>query len=506
MLLIVLHVDPKNTQLAIAALEASMRLEGRLNATLWVFNPEGVDTDALSDVAEKAFTDVHHEDYDDWKGDLKWPAPQNYAWQFVARYIDKYVTKSTSGYLWWESDAVPIRKGWLQTLADSHERSKKLFTGHAVRNHTIQPYMNGVGIWPMKPIDALQNCSALYTTNHPFDIAAGPAVMSSFNDASHLMIHERKSVGGGPGRTFNATTLKGFLLDYPQAVFYHGCTDGSLHNLVGSVKEPERVAVIAPLGPTKSRPEPDLTVKSTQRRYIHCVERHIYSNQLDNERVLVAFNSWVEIYKTGRMVSCHVWQYPRDSRTLGDARGLPYLKDILIEGMTKATNPNDVILLSNDDTIFHTNILMGLDQKLALVDAVGSMRLNFRDISSLPALDAPLDKIIPYGATDLGRDVIAFKKSWLLENWHLIPDFLLGELEWDVVLAVLIRRSAALVTDRVNITQPAYECELPRGYVLHLSHDRAWIRPENLENPSKHYNRNLAHAWYREHFPEMLIK
>jgi hypothetical protein len=504
-ILVVLHVGPHDTQLAIAALEASARLEGRLDTDLWLFGPEGFYSEKLAKAASQAFSSVSNHDYVEWFSGNTWPTAQNYIWQYVARYINSISSNFVStGWLWWEADAVPIRKGWLATLTDSHERSKKLFTGHAVRNHTVQPYMNGVGIWPMKPIDALQNCTALYTTTYPFDIAAGQCVMSSFNDASHLMIHERKSQGGGPGRTFNATTLKGFLLDYPQAVFYHGCTDGSLHALVGTVKEPDRVPDSFPV---KAKAVSTAPVKAVgARRYIHCVERHIYPNQLDNERVLVAFNSWVEIYKTGRMIPCHVWQYSRDSRALGDPRGLPYLKDILIEGMTKATEPNDIILLSNDDTIFHQSIVQGLNQKLELVDAIGSMRLNFRDVASLPRLDTPLEKIIPYGATDLGRDVIAFKKSWLLENWHLIPDFVLGELEWDVVLAVLIRRSAALVTDRTNILQPAYECELPRGYVLHLSHDRAWIRPENLENPAKHYNRNLAHAWYKEHFPEMLIK
>lgn len=507
MILPVLHCGPHDTPLAIAALEASARLEGKLDATLWLISPKDLGSN-ICNTADKAFSKVKRSFYTDWSGDPKWPQPQNHAWQTIARMVQSVAPLECSGWLFWEADAVPIRKGWLAALTESHERSKKLFTGHAVRNHTIQPYMNGVGIWPMKPIDALQNCSALYTTTHPFDIAAGPAVMSSFNDASHLMIHERKSIGSGPGRTFNATTLKGFLLDYPQAVFYHGCTDGSLHNLVGSIKEPDRVSGSFVVGSSDTRPKVDPTFHSTVtlRRYIHCVERHIYPNQLDNERVMVAFNSWLDIYKSGRMVPCHVWQYPRDSRALGDPRGLPYLKDILIEGMTKANQPNDIILLSNDDTIFHSTIVEGLDKKLDLVDAIGSMRLNFRDVSSLPKLDTSLDKIVPYGATDLGRDVIAFKKSWLLANWHLIPDFLLGELEWDVVLAVLIRRSAALVTDRVNILQPAYECELPRGYVLHLSHDRAWIRPENLENPAKHYNRNLAHAWYREHFPEMLIK
>lgn len=504
MILCVLHVGPRDTSLAIAALEASVRLEGKLDTLLSIVHTRDIQLQLVVDAAKKAFSTVRTWSYQDWTGDNKWPLPQNHAWQTVARSMQQANIDCT-GWLWWEADAVPIRKGWLQALTTAHERSGKLFTGHAVRNHTVQPYMNGVGIWPMKPIDALQNCSALYTTTHPFDIAAGPAVMASFNDASHLMIHERKSQGGGPGRTFNATTLKGFLLDYPQAVFYHGCTDGSLHALVGSVKEPERSTTTSTV--VQFRLEAGPTAKpSTERRYIHCVERHIYPNQLDNERVLVAFNSWVEIYKQGRMIPCHQWHYLRDSRALGDSRALPYLKDILIEGMTHATEPNDIILLSNDDTIFHNSITQGLDQKLDLVDAIGSMRLNFRDTASLPRLDTPLEKIIPHGAADLGRDVIAFKKSWLLANWHLIPDFLLGELEWDIVLAVLIRRSAALVTDRVNITQPAYECELPRGYVLHLSHDRTWIRPENLENPAKHYNRNLAHAWYREHFPEMLIK
>lgn len=502
MILPVLHVGPRDTALAIAALEASARLEGKIDNKLLLVQTNG--DASVYNVAIKAFSRVICREYADWTGDKKWPQPQNYAWQTVARMLLNEIEGGYSGWLFWEVDAVPIRKGWFNKLTDAHEFGRKLFSGHCVRDHLPEPYMNGVGIWPMKPIDALQNCSALYTYSTAFDIAARPAVMGSFNDISHLMLHDRKDAGGGPGRTFDTSSFRGLLQDNPEAVFYHGCTDGTLHALVGSIKEPERAKSFPPVKAATPSIGPTIRIPGGTNHYIHCVERHAYPNQPDNERVLVAFNSWIDVYKGGHMQPCHVWSYPRDSRAIGDKRTLPYLKDILVEGMTKA-GPNDIIVLTNDDTIFHRDIIAGLDEAFTKADAICSMRLNFAP-GKLPSLTEPLDFIVKAGIPDLGRDLIAFRKSWLIEHWNDIPDFFLGELEWDLVLAILIRKSVGIVTTKENIATPTPQCELPRGYVLHLTHDRFWMAPALADAPAKTHNKKLTAEWYRQNAQGMVTK
>lgn len=236
-LLVVLNTCPHDHDLAIAALKACARF-GKVEGTLLLAYPaiSGFNTTSLYDHATKAFSTVYQFSYPDWTGDRAWPRPQNHAWQTVARRIASGANKLTApGWLWMEPDSVPLQPGWLDTLTAAYVKTRKLFAG--VQCHASgQPYMNGVGIYPMNVVEPLQNTSALYTSTVPFDIAAGPGVMKSFADLRGQMMHWRKEQGGGKCATefpkANLTTLLNFGY-----VFAHGCTDATLHNLVGRVKQ-----------------------------------------------------------------------------------------------------------------------------------------------------------------------------------------------------------------------------------------------------------------------------
>lgn len=239
----VLNVGSNDAHLAAAALDASHRLGGQMDTPLIVSHVESQDMDTVSFAAGRAFKSVTLLPLgDDWAG-RPWPAPQNHAWQQVARHI---AAKKPGNWFWWEPDACPLRIGWLGIIAARFNSSAKSFAGVQL-NWNGTNYMNGVGVWPVHIHDALINSNALYTFTLPFDVAAGPAVMGNFHRLNDIMLHDKKQRGGGDGRSFTETDYQKLLTDNPRAVFYHGCTDGTLHVLVGCKP---KVAVAAETEPT----------------------------------------------------------------------------------------------------------------------------------------------------------------------------------------------------------------------------------------------------------------
>lgn len=236
-LLTVLNFGPHDHALAIAALQASVRLCGQFKATLALAFSQGVLADSIRKEAEKAFTDVRQIKYDEWTGDHAWPVPQNHAWQQVARHLCAANTLSPdyAGWFWWEPDAVPLRSNWYEALDTAYRKGVKKFAGFKLSVAGID-YMNGVGIYPMDAPLHLQDCGALYSMVNPFDLSAGHCVMRSFLPLNGIMLHARKKQGGGVGQAFTAHDYSELLRANKEAVFYHGCTDGTLHALVGVEK------------------------------------------------------------------------------------------------------------------------------------------------------------------------------------------------------------------------------------------------------------------------------
>jgi len=509
MLICVIRAYARNADLYLAGLEASRLLDGKLPTTLLLFHDSDYDPTPILPVAQEAFESVVVIPQDPAPQGA-WPLPQNVIWQQSARWINDHQVEfaKRTGWLWWEADCCPLRKGWLATLSEAHRKGRTLFSGVRCQMHQ-ESYMNGVGIYPVDTLTPLSTSAALYCRNNPFDFVAGPSVMGSFTDLSHLMLHHRKQAGGHVGMVFNERTLSDLLMLKPKAVWYHGCGDGSLQLLMaGKPPPPPLFASSNKVAPTLLqvltawREGVDVTQLTDQSkvtrhrpRYIHVVERHRQRNPNDEPRILRAVDSWITLYANPRVTPCHVWHYPRSSASLGDPRALPYLKDVLIEGMTRAAHDEDVIMWTNDDTILHPTVIDALDEMLSKVDACGSMRLNFHP-GTIPPLTCPPEVFVAQGERDLGRDLFAFRKHWLREHWHAIPDFFLGELEFDLNLTVLIRKSAKILTDRRNLPQPCPDCEIPNGYVIHEIHHRAWVSKEFVDSPSKLYNQKLAIQFY----------
>lgn len=237
--------------------------------------------------------------------------------------------------------------------------------------------------------------------------------------------------------------------------------------------------------------KPVPTEITTVGRFIHVLERHRQPNPEDEERILKAFWSWSWHYERG-MLPCHVWEYPRSAKALGDPRELPYLKDVLAEGLALSTAPDDILVLTNDDTVLHQKVLWAMTAMLSRgVDALSSFRMNFEP-HQMPATDTPVAKVRQWGEACLGRDLFAFRAEWLRLNWGAIPDFVLGEAEWDLVLAAMVRMSADVQTTKLNLAIHEPRCELERGYVIHCNHERNWKNGRFAKSEAKIWNNRLA--------------
>lgn len=520
LLLVAIPACHKDVHLVERNLERCIQLDGKTEHHAVVCHdgdiPEKIH--GIIAKAEQYFASVSVFQYSRYRGKSEWPHPQNYAWQNVARFLESPTPTAAmnsaflarfKSWLWWESDATPIRSKWLDILCAAHIKSRCVFFGNIVEG---RGHMNGVALYPF---DISNYCTnAMIVKQYPFDVILSSECKKHglIGRANDYIAHVMKRFGGDEPEQLNAQSLAGL----PQTVvLYHGCTMGAgpMRHSLEAVPE-DRPTLMQFLTARRcgngkySTPKSESKVYtftiSTERPTVwHVTERHKTNNPDAERRTLQAESSWVELYKRGEMKPCHVWRYPRSAKDMGDTRDLPYLKDVLCEGLTKCRD-NDIVLWTNDDTILHEQAIEACLKVLSKTDACGSFRVNF-DKGKIPKTDGDISKIRAAGKFDLGRDLFAFRSSWLIRNWHSIPDFLLGEMEFDLVLAVLIRKLAGQATTKVNLHEPLPACEIERGYVLHEMHVRSWVTKEHEKSPAKAWNQKLCREWYSDHGYHALI-
>lgn len=443
----------------------------------------------------------------------KWPIGANWMFENAALWIEK--NQPDKAWLWLEPDAVPMpcAGGWLAEIERGHAAAKKPFFGQIIRpNQTGLPpqMLSGVAVYPPRLPRVIFQRLLQTKREIAWDVACAPTIVPlTANSPLFWNFHNQKMPPTFVRKRTKESPVNALeLARIPkQAVLAHTCKDGSLISILRGDGEPDlgQLYMMWRLQWEAKSPGPEVwTPRREPLRFIHCVERHFNGDMEALRRSTNALKNWTELYKTGQLVPAHLWEpYPRDSREIKDARGLPFLKDVLVEGMTLA-RPDDVIVLTNDDTVLHARVLEAIEEKLRTVDACGSFRLNFKQ-GKLPGISTSIQEAIQLGEPDLGRDLYAFKKSWLKTHWFNLPDFFLGELEWDLVMAVMVRRSAGIFTDRKNILEPMPICEIERGYVWHEEHEKVWTSPATKQSPAKHWNKRLAIEFYaRNGFPSLI--
>lgn len=156
---------------------------------------------------------------------LPWPQPQNWAWKQAVMRVRKMYKEP---WLWWEQDAVPLRSGWLSTLADAYAKSGRVFLGAIGEdaNGQVQKHLNGVAIYP--PDVWSWGPSSMCSCNTiAFDVLGGWRVLNQ-SEVSPLIQHiwSWDATGSRPPCTFRNDE------DYARisrdAVLFHRCRDSTL--------------------------------------------------------------------------------------------------------------------------------------------------------------------------------------------------------------------------------------------------------------------------------------
>lgn len=456
-----------------------------------------------------------------------WPAGPNWMFETTLLHLAKTKTPQEP-WLWLEPDCVPMREGWLKDLENTYNSvcKRKPYVGQVILPGLPKmptEMLSGVAIYPpdahklmLGPLSQarLRTAFDVSTALHVVPHALHTRLIWNFHGERDLPPSFVRTLGRGHAK--NVLPLSAIP---PQTVLFHRCKDGSLINLLRGDTDATipQLWMAWRMNARIEKPGAVVAVSKRSERaptFYHVCERHTQRSPSDDQRVMTAVKSWLTLYKTGRVVPAHLWEYdyPRSARALGDKRDLPYFKDVIAEGLWRCKRDDDVILWTNDDTVLHPNVVQALSDRLKTSACVGSFRVNFdkvseADLKNTPTTLAARGEKNGDGSLriDLGRDLFAWRKSWLVENWLSIPDFLLGELEFDVVMAVMVRRESGVFTDKRNVLQIMPGCEIDRGYVLHEKHERQWTAKEAKDSAAKIHNKRLAIEYYAMNgFPSLI--
>lgn len=245
----------------------------------------------------------------------------------------------------------------------------------------------------------------------------------------------------------------------------------------------------------------------------HCVELHEDTDPSTIDRKARARASWETLYRGG-VIPVHVpcKALERDARGIGDARNLPYLKEVISQAIhwekigdddpVMLRFPEAIIFLTNDDDILHPRLPDFLRMFIAIHDCATSFRMDFPP-GKLPKLELAPEDISVRGTHHMGRDLIAGTAKWFTENWDEIPDYILGSPLWDLGMAALVRSKKGYAMTRENMATVIPCCELPLGLVIHETHPQTW---QLLNNPpSERHNRACFDQWRDIHTPQLRI-
>lgn len=232
MLLVVIPFTAKEIPLVLKNLALARKLDGRVKNSFLLTYEEGIqeaDVQRVRDAALEVF--LTGDTFRYHPGPVGWPGGPNHAFKLTAYYLGEQ--KNKSPWLWWEADATPLCKGWLDALDAGYKAGGKPFAGHIVGG---MEHMNGVGIYP--PDVREFSIKAMTCINTPWDVAMKSETKLITTNLSHLIlhywnIHEGANYNGPLGVPLsvkNRKELKKWIT--PEAVLLHRCKDGSVADVL----------------------------------------------------------------------------------------------------------------------------------------------------------------------------------------------------------------------------------------------------------------------------------
>lgn len=181
--------------------------------------------------SELTFSKVTKLRYQEWMGNPTWPNPQNYAFQTV---VWEIINNQKEPFLFWEPDAIPIRKKWAHDLWRDYQACGKAFMGHVVHGVVSRTsmHLNGVAIYPPNPHE-YSSGMMIPPEGVAWDVAGSDGCIQNARHSSLIMnVWEADSgfkpvTSGGTPPTFPNQTAVDALVDFDAALF-HRCKDSTL--------------------------------------------------------------------------------------------------------------------------------------------------------------------------------------------------------------------------------------------------------------------------------------
>lgn len=218
----------KDCRSALKNIEWSYELDGQLPFDVLLSYDSDVPQKYVDDIdqaARKSFGGVTHFRYAEWTGSPNWPNPQNYAFISMAWEI---ILKHKRPFLFWEADAIPIRKGWATDIWSDYQACGKPFMGHIVHGavHPTSQHLNGVAVYP-PDLNAYSTAMMIPPLNMAWDIAGATGRVVQNSRHSHLIMNvweideDNKPVrSGGIHPTFPDQLSVDALVDFDAALFH----------------------------------------------------------------------------------------------------------------------------------------------------------------------------------------------------------------------------------------------------------------------------------------------
>lgn len=217
----------KDCKAALANVEWARELDGKQPFRVMLAYDSDVPqnyVDRIAEASEAAFSSVIHLRYSEWMGNPCWPNPQNYAFQTVAWQI---INHTKEPFLFWEPDAIPIRKRWAKDLWDDYQRCGKPFMGHIVHGavSATSMHLNGVAIYPKDP-HVYSTGLMIPPEGMAWDVAGADGCVQNARHSSLIMnIWEADSgfkavSSGGTVPTFPNQVAVDSLVDFEASLFH----------------------------------------------------------------------------------------------------------------------------------------------------------------------------------------------------------------------------------------------------------------------------------------------
>jgi hypothetical protein len=220
-------------------------------------------------------------------------------------------------------------------------------------------------------------------------------------------------------------------------------------------------------------------IRRNRRGVVHSTKLHIFQDYPGTGDTKRRNDLARETWERECVSSWHpvgVGGLPRTARTIGDARDMFFIKDVIDAGVS-GFGDDTYAMFTNTDTCIRSGLTHEINRLTG--EAYFSHRRDF------PRLERPLAiNEIERGTWYAGSDLFVFKVGWWKKHRDEMPDMILGAEGWDKILRQLVKDTGG---GEIHLC------------CYHERHQSVWETTGNRHNdPSNKYCRILARQWLRE--------